>query len=316
MSDALPAEPETGSGSAAPRATVARPVGRPAGRRPGSRPALTSPTGGSAGAQPSATAPGPLPVVGLWAPAPGVTVVLDRVDRVLATPAALDRLRPEEHRAAAAMAHWRAREHLAGRALLRMLLAAPAGETVARGPVVPEPAGRPRLPGSPRLGVSVSHSGPYVAAAVGVGLDIGVDVQVPVPPSPGMLRRCCPARTAARLAGLPSDRSADAFARVWTVQEACVKARGTGLSGAPWRVRANPDEAAGSWGGLCWRRLPWPPSAGAGAGALACAYGPARAGSGAACGPDGCRPPTAPFPPAGTRPRRGHPLLVEDIDAH
>ncbi|MGW6922394.1 4'-phosphopantetheinyl transferase family protein [Streptomyces sp. NPDC054950] len=223
-----------------------------------------------------ASRPGHNPVVRLWMPAPDVTVALARTDAVLATPAALDRLRPEEHRSAAAMAAWRAREHLGGRALLRLLLAEVTGEADARAPVVPEPAGRPRLPGSPRTGVSISHSGPYAAAAVGVGLDVGVDVQTARPPSPAMVRRCCSPQTALRLASLSPERAADAFARIWTVQEACVKARGAGLSGAPWRVRAEPDGEAGTWGTLLWRRCARPVSEGSETAALACAFGPAE----------------------------------------
>jgi 4'-phosphopantetheinyl transferase len=210
-------------------------------------------------------------VARLWRPAPDVTVALARTDALLATPAALDRIRPEEYRSAAAMAAWRSREHLAGRALLRLLLAEVTGEQDARAPVIPEPAGRPRLPGSPRTGVSISHSGPYAAAAVGVGLDVGVDVQMPRPPSPAMVRRCCSPETALRLAPLSPERAAAAFARIWTVQEACVKARGTGLSGAPWLVRAEPDGQAGTWETLLWRRSPWSASEGSDTAALDCA---------------------------------------------
>lgn len=184
----------------------------------------------------------------LWAPAPGVVVALAPADAVLPAPAAVQRLRPEEYRSAAGMAAWRAREHLAGRALLRLLLAEVAGEGDARAPVVPEPTGRPRLSGSPDTKVSISHSGRYAAATVATGLDVGVDAQVPRPPSGALLRRCCAPGTAARLANLPPERAAPAFARIWTVQEACVKARGTGLSGAPWRVRADPGGEAGTWG--------------------------------------------------------------------
>ncbi|MEV5149960.1 4'-phosphopantetheinyl transferase superfamily protein, partial [Streptomyces sp. NPDC052727] len=158
-----------------------------------------------------------------------------------------------------------------------LLLVEVAGEGDARAPVVPEPAGRPRLPGSPDTGVSISHSGPYVAAAVATGLDVGVDAQVPRPPSATLLRRCCTSGTAARLANLPPERAALAFARIWTVQEACVKARGTGLSGAPWRVRAGPDGQAGTWGALRWRRPPWHDAAGTEPVALACAFGPPQA---------------------------------------
>lgn len=220
--------------------------------------------------------PAAVPAARLWSPAPGVTVILAPADAVLAAPSTVERLHPDEYRSAATMAPWRAREHLAGRALLRLLLAEVADEENAHAPVFPEPAGRPRLPASPDTGVSVSHSGPYTAAAVGVGLDVGVDVQAPRPPSPAMVRRCCAPGTAARLAAMAPERAARAFARIWTVQEACVKARGTGLSGAPWRVRAEPEGRAGAWGTLDWRRPPRPAAADAEMVALACAFGPAE----------------------------------------
>ncbi|MDX3604395.1 4'-phosphopantetheinyl transferase superfamily protein [Streptomyces scabiei] len=238
-----------------------------------------SATASPARRRPSARADGPpgAPAARLWTPAPGVVVALAPADAVLAAPAAVQRLRPEEYRSAAGMAAWRAREHLAGRALLRLLLAETAGEAGARAPVIPEPGGRPRLPGFPDTGVSISHSGPYAAAAVATGLDVGVDAQVPRPPSAALLRRCCAPGTAARLASQPPERAAVAFARIWAVQEACVKARGTGLSGAPWRVRAGPEGQDGSWGALQWRRPPWHDAAGAEPVAVACAFGPPEA---------------------------------------
>ncbi|WP_333746251.1 4'-phosphopantetheinyl transferase family protein [Streptomyces sp. IBSBF 2950] len=238
-----------------------------------------SATASRAGRGPAARADGPpgAPAARLWTPAPGVVVALAPADAVLAAPAAVQRLRPEEYRSAAGMAAWRAREHLAGRALLRLLLAETAGEAGARAPVIPEPGGRPRLPGFPDTGVSISHSGPYAAAAVATGLDVGVDAQVPRPPSAALLRRCCAPGTAARLASQPPERAAVAFARIWAVQEACVKARGTGLSGAPWRVRAGPEGQDGSWGALQWRRPPWHDAAGAEPVAVACAFGPPEA---------------------------------------
>ncbi|WP_411104862.1 4'-phosphopantetheinyl transferase family protein [Streptomyces sp. cmx-4-9] len=281
------------------------PAEAPAGARPPPHPALPHPAPNPAPqhpALPRPARPAGDPSTCLWRPAPGVALVLARVDRVLAAPAALDRLRPEEQRAAAAMAPWRAREHLAGRALLRTLLARLLGEADARGPVVPEPAGRPRLPGSPRTGVSISHSGPYAAAAVGIGLDVGVDVQVPCPPSAGMLRRCCPPHTAARLTSLPPGAAARAFARVWTVQEACVKARGTGLPGAPWRIRADLDAPAGSWGRLRWSRLTVPAPPAAEVPAVACAFGPAD--------------PAAVPAPGHPTPAWRNPMPTEDPDAY
>ncbi|MFE9252447.1 4'-phosphopantetheinyl transferase family protein [Streptomyces sp. NPDC007088] len=192
---------------------------------------------------------------------------------MLRTPGAWDLLHPEELATAAAMAAWRAEEHLAGRALLRLLTAELLGNTAAQRKLVVEPNGRPRLPHTPPYGVSISHSGPYVAAAVAENREVGVDIQTPRSPSPGMLRRCCVPKTAAWLATLPPEMAAHAFAQVWTVQEACVKAHGTGLSGSPWKVPVSPESTAGTWQLLRWNRAPWPAEAGETA-ALACAIGP------------------------------------------
>ncbi|WP_217249609.1 4'-phosphopantetheinyl transferase superfamily protein [Streptomyces sp. AC602_WCS936] len=254
----------------------------------------------------------------VWAPAPGVTVALVPIDEMLSDTTALGRLRPEELRTAATMASWRAREHLVGRALLRDLLVGSLGEEGARSPLVPEPNGRPRLSASPATGVSVSHSGPYAAAAIGVGLDVGVDVQIPRAPSSGMLHRCCLPRTAARLAKMPLDRAARAFAEVWSVQEACVKAHGTGLSGAPWRVPVEPGQSAGAWGSLRWQRLPWPTAADArDPAALAFAFGPlpsdTRAGRKAG-GPPADLVRAAPL--LSTQPVHTAPSVLKDPDAH
>jgi 4'-phosphopantetheinyl transferase len=117
---------------------------------------------------------------------------------------------------------------------------------------------------------------------------------------------------------MPPDRAARAFAQVWTVQEACVKARGTGLSGAPWRVPAEPDRPVGAWGGLRWQRLPWPAAAGARHTALALAFGPppgthTRRDRGAG------GPPPEPLredPLPTTAPRRSAPSFPKEPDAH
>ncbi|MFJ6889631.1 4'-phosphopantetheinyl transferase family protein [Streptomyces californicus] len=204
-------------------------------------------------------------------PAPGVHIAIARIDEILAAATALHQLQPSDRHTAAAMPTWRAREHLAGRALLRTLLANTLGQSHAHRPVVPEPAGRPRLGGQPRLGISISHSGGYAAAAVGEGLDVGIDIQIPRPPSPGMIRRCCSPHTAARLTTLHPQHAAHLFARIWSVQEACVKARGTGLSGAPWKITADPDADNGRWDALRWLRPPWPTNTATKAPTIACA---------------------------------------------
>lgn len=216
--------------------------------------------------------------------APGVLVAVARVAEVLRPHRARGRLRPEELRAAADLPRWRAEEHLAGRVLLRLLAAEALPGADPDLAIAREPGGRPWLPGRPGTAVSISHSGPYAAAAVAEGRSVGVDVQVPRTPSAGMLRRCCGPRAAARLGALPADRAAWEFARVWTVQEACVKAHGTGLSGAPWHVPVRPGRLAGTWQDLSWACLPWPGDARAPA-AVGCAHGAAAASPAAGTAP-------------------------------
>ncbi|KAA2255361.1 4'-phosphopantetheinyl transferase superfamily protein [Solihabitans fulvus] len=151
---------------------------------------------------------------------------------------------------------WRAAEYLAARALLRRLLAEVAGPAAAVLPIAADEAGRPHLPDRPDLTISLSHEGDWVAAAVGLGVDVGVDVQPPQPASEGLRRRCCTPRARRALAELPAADRDREFAWIWTVQEACVKADGTGVAGLPWTVPVEVGQRAGVWGDYRWRRLP------------------------------------------------------------
>ncbi|MGW4210847.1 4'-phosphopantetheinyl transferase family protein [Lentzea sp. NPDC004789] len=126
--------------------------------------------------------------------------------------------------------------------------------------IAAEPGGRPYLPERPHVGISLSHSGELVAAAVGYGRAVGVDVEETVEFDPAMARRC----GAPELVSLPADRRARELTRIWTVQEACVKALGLGLRGRPWTV---PVERGG------WRGLRWISGQGRGF-AVSCAFGP------------------------------------------
>ncbi|WP_396122726.1 4'-phosphopantetheinyl transferase family protein [Actinokineospora sp. UTMC 2448] len=148
--------------------------------------------------------------------------------------------------------HVRAERH-ASRALLGVLLDA-VGAGAQR--LSRLDSGRPVLPDRPDLAVSLSHSGGTVAAAVARGRSIGVDVQIPLDPSPGLLARCCGTAAARRLSDAPRPVRARAFARVWSVQEACVKATGEGLAGAPWRIPVGIDECGGDWRGHRWHVIP------------------------------------------------------------
>ncbi|MGA4997283.1 4'-phosphopantetheinyl transferase family protein [Streptomyces arboris] len=153
--------------------------------------------------------------------------------------------------AASRLPPWRAEEYAASRTLLRALLRE-IGEDVAGGPVAARSSGRPYLPGRPDLGVSLSHSSGWVAAAVGQGRDVGVDVQTPVHASGRLLRLCCSPADAEALAVLPEARRRREFAWIFTVQEACVKAVGRGFSGRPWNVPVEVGQQAGIWGPVSW----------------------------------------------------------------
>ncbi|MEU3255128.1 4'-phosphopantetheinyl transferase superfamily protein [Streptomyces sp. NPDC006997] len=161
---------------------------------------------------------------------------------------------PRDLARAAALPEWRAAEFLAGRALLRHLLRATVPE-LAGVPVVAGERGGPLLAGAPDTGVSVSHDGDAVAAAVAPGRRVGVDVQLPPDrPSEALLRRCLGARADA-VRELPEARRAVELAWVWTVQESCVKAAGTGLSGRPWTIDVRPGALRGRWREYEWTSL-------------------------------------------------------------
>lgn len=152
---------------------------------------------------------------------------------------------PGDLAAARAMAPWRAEEFLAGRGLLRELLARVAPAAANAG--VPA-GGRPEVAGWPGLGVSVSHDEGTVAAAVAVGHAVGVDVQhAGGQPAPGLVRRILHDH-------LVSD-PVEELVWVWTVQEACVKADGTGIAGQPWAIDVPPYQETGRWRALRWRSL-------------------------------------------------------------
>ncbi|MEU2428945.1 4'-phosphopantetheinyl transferase superfamily protein [Streptomyces sp. NPDC007861] len=202
--------------------------------------------------------------------AEGVHYLVARNEEVLdALPVA-----PRDQAAASALPPWRAVEHAASRTLLRALLRE-IGENLHGGPVAACPGGRPYLPDRPDLGVSLSHSSGWVAAAVARNRDVGVDVQTPSAVSGRVLRFCCSPRDVEVLTAMPEDRRRREFAWIFTVQEACVKAVGAGLSGRPWSVPVALGQRTGDWGRVRWSaprgRQPVP---------VGCAWteGPARDG--------------------------------------
>jgi 4'-phosphopantetheinyl transferase len=178
-------------------------------------------------------------------PAAGVTVALGRT-AAFAEP---------DPRAASDVAAWRTDESRSARALLRWLLTGELGADAAAAPIAARRGGQPYLVGRPDLGISLSHGHGHVAAAVGVGRAVGVDVQAPVRVSAGAIARCCDAAVADELAVLPDDVRDLEFAWIWTVQEACVKAAGTGLAGRPWSIPVGLGQRDGRWLGHSWLSL-------------------------------------------------------------
>ncbi|MFE1902760.1 4'-phosphopantetheinyl transferase family protein [Streptomyces gardneri] len=156
-----------------------------------------------------------------------------------------------DREAAAELPPWRALEHAASRTLLRALLRE-IGEDLGGGRVAARPSGRPYLPDRPDLGVSLSHSSGWVAAAVALDRDVGVDVQTPRAAGDRLLRLCCTPGDAEALAALPESGRRREFAWIFTTQEACVKATGTGFAGRPWTVPVTLGQRTGAWEKVRW----------------------------------------------------------------
>ncbi|HEX8306479.1 MAG TPA: hypothetical protein VF612_16515 [Jatrophihabitans sp.] len=157
---------------------------------------------------------------------------------------------PSDVQAAPDQPRWRRAEFLAGRRLLRELLRAVAPEHAERA-IVAEVSGRPVLAGADRLAVSVSHDGDRIAAGVGRCGCLGVDIQLPPAElSEAVVKRC----VRSPLPSDPAERALE-FAWIWSIQEACVKASGQGMAGAPWLIEVQPGAVTGRWGEYRWQAL-------------------------------------------------------------
>ena len=148
-----------------------------------------------------------------------------------------------------------ARERLAARCLLRRLTRSVAGARAAGSRLCAAPSGKPFLAGQEEIGVSLSHSAGWVAAAVARHRQIGIDVQVPDTAPLALLRRCLRPDDLATVGALPPELRARRLARVWSVQEACVKATGTGFRGRPWSISVGAAEETGHFGDVAWANL-------------------------------------------------------------
>ncbi|MGE5864251.1 MAG: 4'-phosphopantetheinyl transferase family protein [Rhizobacter sp.] len=163
---------------------------------------------------------------------------------------------PEQARLARLTSARRRASFLAGRVLLRRLLATVCGGDPARDWPLDAPEDLPPvvLGGGPAL--ALSHSGDWVAAAISntpAGLDIEAagrtrDVM-------GLAAAVCTAEERQRLAALQDAAQQEAFRELWTVKEAWIKQRTEGAS--PDRLAristalASDAEPAAAWSWRC-----------------------------------------------------------------
>ena len=126
-------------------------------------------------------------------------------------------------------------EFVLGRLMARHLLAARAGVPAGEFRFVENAHGRPEIahPSLDRpLRFNLSHSGGVVACVLGEAHQIGVDVErLDRPPiDPRVIRRYCSEQEQASLGAIPETLRHERFLELWTLKEAYVKARGTGLT--------------------------------------------------------------------------------------
>ena len=98
------------------------------------------------------------------------------------------------------------------------------------------PGRKPRLLGDGRVDVSIAHSGATLLVAVVADGLVGADVEeepFDVFDRQALVRRMCSGVELAQLDRLPRAARRRALARAWTIKEATLKARGTGLAEDP-----------------------------------------------------------------------------------
>lgn len=133
--------------------------------------------------------------------------------------------------------------------LLRLILGAYLGLPGKDIVLVRSPAGKPGL--APALAASglhfnLSHSGSWLAVAVGQGGMLGVDIERErrFGRALDLARRYFSRAEAEHLAGLEEPARSRAFLKLWTVREACIKAVGTSLARSLQELVLAPDGGA------------------------------------------------------------------------
>jgi phosphopantetheine--protein transferase-like protein len=130
------------------------------------------------------------------------------------------------------------RRSLLSAAVLRLALSRHAAVLPAEWRIQRTPAGRPLVatPEGKHLGISLAHSKSLVAIAVGNGVEVGIDAESEVPVAPDLTqiaRRALAPSEWAEYEALPHIRRWERFLVLWTLKEALLKARGTGLEVDP-----------------------------------------------------------------------------------
>ena len=113
----------------------------------------------------------------------------------------------------------------------RWRLAEAAGLSPAEIEISHDEKGKPFCKNLP-FSVSLSHSGAYIAVAVGKSA-VGIDVERKRKISLAVSRRWFRPEEHEFLTSLPEEESARAFFRFWTLKEAALKYTGEGLAGGP-----------------------------------------------------------------------------------
>ena len=124
-----------------------------------------------------------------------------------------------------------------------------------------KPSVQTRAGGPSPIAFNLSHSGDFVAIAVGRGGTVGIDIECPrsIAEIDALLDRFFTDGERAAVRDRPAPHRMEAFLRLWTRKEAVLKAAGVGLSVDPVRIDARGDTVFPDDAGLP------PPGASAGA---------------------------------------------------